>query len=264
MHVDLSNRTAIVTGAAQGIGAATARRLAASGARVLLADIQKERGLQVTASIVESGGQAEFHFTDVSREEHIRAMVARAIERFGDLHILVNNAHFEVAGSALEVSAADWDRSQAVLLRALFLGAKYAIPHMQAAGGGNIINLSSVLGHHAVRRYVTYTTAKAGVVQLSRQLAVDFGPHGIRVNTITPGAIRSSPSDEGKPPHRDSAVAHMTPLRREGVTEDIANAICFLVSDQAAFITGAELVVDGGLTTLFPEEALRQVREAGG
>lgn len=261
MQIELTGKVAVVTGAARGIGEGTARRLAASGARVLVADIQDERGQAVAASIP----GASYVHADVGDPAQVQQMIEAAVERYGRLDILINNAHFEVQGPATEISADDWDRSYAVLVRAPFLGAKYAIPHMRRSGGGCIINIASVLGHHPTERYVTYTSAKAAVVQLSRQLAVDYGPDGIRVNTITPGSINTNPRYAASP-NRESLSAKLAPLRREGVPADIANAICFLVSDQASFITGAELVVDGGITvpffSVFTERA-RKLWEAG-
>lgn len=250
MVVDLTGKVAIVTGAAQGIGAATATCLAASGVSVLVADIQSRKGEEVAAAITLAGGQASFVHTDVSDEAQIKRMVDGAMARYGRVDILVSNAHFEVGGSATELTAADWDQSYAVLVRALFLAAKYAIPHLQEAGGGSIINIGSVLGRYPTERYLTYTSAKAAVVQLSRQLALDYGPDGIRVNTVTPGDIWTDDRLHGDLDEQASS-ASSTPLRRTGTSEDIAKAICFLVSNHASFITGAELVVDGGITIPF-------------
>ncbi len=259
MRVDLTGRVAVVTGAAQGIGAATARRLCRSGARVLVTDIQDRAGQRTADAIHDEGGVAVYRHADVSREADVRGMVEEAVRLWGRLDILVNNAHFEVHGSVLDLSVEEWDDSYAVLVRALFLGAKHALPHMRAAGGGSIVNIASVLGRHPTRRYATYTSAKAAVPQLTRQMAVDFGPDGIRVNTVTPGTIDTGRRDV---PDRESEAARLHPLRRTGVPEDVANAICFLVSDQASFITGADLVVDGGSTIPFywePVEAARRL-----
>ena len=248
MKVDLTGRVAIVTGAAQGIGAGTARRLAESGASVLVTDIQDKLGQKVAETIRQAGGEAHYQRADVSEEAQIKEMVEAAISQYGRLDILVNNAHFEVHGSATEITAEDWDKSYAVLVRALFLGAKYAIPQMQVQDGGSIINIASVLGRHAKTRYVTYTSAKAAVVQLSKQLALDYGPTSVRVNTVIPGVVLTE-SQVSSP----DAVLNTTPLRRAGLPADVANAICFLVSDYASFITGADLLVDGGITIPFAE-----------
>jgi NAD(P)-dependent dehydrogenase (short-subunit alcohol dehydrogenase family) len=248
MHIDLTGKVAIITGAAQGIGAGTAKRLAASGASVVVADIQKDLGETVVATIQHAGGEAWFSPCDVSEEVQIKTLVEKTVERYGKLDIVVNNAHFEVHGSATEVTAAGWDQSYAVLVRALFLSAKYAVPQMQLQGSGSIINIASVLGRHAKSRYVTYTSAKAAVVQLSRQLALDFGPDGIRVNTVTPGIIRTESVRADS-----SLVLNAIPVKRAGLPEDIANVICFLVSDYASYMTGADVLVDGGVTIPFVE-----------
>lgn len=259
MQVDLRGRVAIVTGAARGIGAATARRLAACGASVLVADIDAAGGPACAARIRAAGGSAAFLAADVATEDGIREMVAEAVTRWQRLDILVSNAHFEVHGSVEELTAADWDASYAVLVRAAFLGAKYAIPHLRAAGGGSLIHIASVLGRQATERYATYTSAKAAIPQLSRQLALDYGRDGIRVNTITPGTIDTDPAREASP-DRESEAARLHPLRRTGVPEDIANAICFLVSDLASFITGADLVIDGGMSIPWYSVPVQQAR----
>ncbi len=248
MQIDLRGRVAVVTGAARGIGAATARRLAGSGAAVLVADVDAAGGEATAARIrAEGAGDAAFCRADVEREGDIRGMIAEAAGRWGRLDILVSNAHWEVRGSVEELSADDWDRSYAVLVRAAFLGAKYAIPHLRAAGGGSIVHIASVLGRHATERYATYTSAKAAIPQLTRQMALDYGRDGIRVNTITPGMIDTDPRREAAPDH-ESEAARLHPLGRTGIPDDIACAICFLVSDFARFITGADLLVDGGMS----------------
>lgn len=260
MTIDLSGRAAVVTGGAQGIGEATARGLAAAGAKVLVIDIQ-EKGAEVAESICQSGAEATFLRGDISSESVIKDAIDRCVDLYGSIDILVNNAHWEVAGAATEISATDWEMSMAVLLRAPFLAAKYAIPFMIRQGGGSIVNIASLRGKKAVPRYVTYTTAKAAIFQLSRQLALDYGPKGIRVNVIVPGEIRSEHVGPANERPRESDIARICPLRCSGIPEDVANAICFLVSDKAAFITGAELYVDGGLDVLSPGTVWERIRE---
>ena len=256
---DLSGQVAIVTGGAQGIGGATARRLAADGAKVLIADINGEVAEANAARIREAGGTAEAIVADVSKSADIRRMVDTAIERWGKLTILVNNAYGVGAmakGTALEVEEDAWDRGFAVLVKALYLGAKYAVPHLQAAGGGTIINISSVHGLLAAPRAVVYDTGKAAVIGLTRQLAVDFGPLGIRVNAICPGHIVTENMQRrwDKNPEGLRFFDQQYPVRRTGTPADIAATIAFFCSDDATFITGQTLAVDGGLTIQLQED----------
>lgn len=256
---DLSGQVAVVTGGAQGIGGGTARRLAADGASVLIADISEEAAEANAARIREAGGTAQAIVADVSKSADIRRMIDTAIERWGKLTILVNNA-FGVAamakGTALEVEEDDWDRGFAVLVKALYLGAKYAVPHMEAAGGGAIVNISSVHGLLAAPRALVYDTGKAAVIGLTRQLAVDFGPLGIRVNAICPGHIVTENMQRrwDKNPDGLRFFDQQYPLRRTGTPADIAGAITFLCSPDASFITGQALTVDGGLTLQLQED----------
>lgn len=256
---DLSGQVAVVTGGALGIGGGTARRLAADGASVLIADIDGEAAEQNAARIREAGGTAEAIVADVSRSADIRRAIDTAVDHWGKLTILVNNA-FGVAamakGTALEVEEDDWDRGFAVLVKALFIGAKHAVPLMQAAGGGSIINLSSVHGLLAAPRALVYDTGKAAVIGLTRQLAVDFGPLGIRVNAICPGHIVTEAMQArwDKNPEGLRYFNEQYPVRRTGTPADIAAAIAFLCSQDASFITGQALAVDGGLTIQLQED----------
>ena len=201
----LQNQVAIVTGAAHNIGRAIARCFAAEGAKVLVADIQDEAGEAVVAAICADGGEASFVHADVGTLEGNRNMVAAAAERYGGVTILVNNAHWERRGSIEELSEEDWDASFDVLLKAPFLASKYAVPHMRAAGGGAILNLSSVHGFQVSPGYPTYETAKAALIQLTKQIALELGNDGIRVNAIAPGAI---PSDEMREENAHDPVWH--------------------------------------------------------
>jgi len=256
---DLSGQVALVTGGAQGIGGATARRLAADGARVLIADIDGAEAERNAARIREAGGTAATIVTDVGKGADIAGAVARAVAEWGMLTILVNNAYSgqaETRGTAVEVAEEVWDRALAVLVKSIFLGAKAAVPHIEAAGGGTIINISSVHGLLAAPRAFIYDTGKAAVIGMTRQMAVDFGPLGIRVNAICPGHIvteRIAPQWE-KNPAGLRFFEQQYPLRRTGRPEDIAAAIAFLCSEDASFITGQALAVDGGLTVQLQED----------
>ncbi len=246
--MQLRDQVAIVTGAANNIGRAIARCFAAEGARVLIADIQDEAGEAVAAEIRANGGEASYFHADVGTLAGNRDMVATAAARYGGVTILVNNAHWERRGSIEELSEEDWDASFDVLLKAPFLAGKYAVPHMRAAGGGAILNLSSVHGFQVSPGYPTYETAKAALMQLTRQMALDFGNDGIRVNAIAPGAI---PSDEMREENAHDPIWHernilWNILPTIGRAEDIAQGALYLCSPQARFVTGHTLVIDGG------------------
>lgn len=254
----LQDQVAVVTGGAMGIGGATARRLAGEGAKVLVADFNLETAQANAQRIREAGGVAEVIQSDISQGENIRAMIDRAVELWGRLDILVNNAwgRKEPDGSALDLTESSWDYSMNTMVKALFLGAKYAVPHMQQGGRGSIVNISSVHGLLMAPRALAYETAKAAVIALTRQMAIDFGPLGIRVNAICPGHIVTERMQERKWDHNPSLMPFFIaqyPVRRVGRPEDIANAIRFLCSEEASFVTGHAMVVDGGLSIQLQE-----------
>ncbi len=256
---NLSGHVAIVTGGASGIGGASARRLAADGASVLIADVDQAAMATNAERIRAAGGTVETILADMSQSADIRAMVEAAVARFGKLTLLVSNAYGGapgVEGGAVEVEEDAWDRGMALLVKALYLGAKYAIPHMERAGGGAIVNIASVHGLAVARRRVVYDTGKTAVIGLTRQLAVDYSPRGIRVNAVCPGLIITERGQArwDADPARQDFFKHQYPVRRTGVPEDIANAVAFLCSDDASFITGQSLVVDGGLTIQLQED----------
>jgi NAD(P)-dependent dehydrogenase (short-subunit alcohol dehydrogenase family) len=253
----LKDRVAIVTGGAQGIGGATARRLAEEGARVLIVDIDGPTATSNAASIKRTGGQAAVLIADVGTEDGVREMVERAVDRWGHLDILVNNAYAPTGrGAATDVSDEAWDRGMDVGLKAMFRAARHAVPHLRTSGRGAIVNISSVHGLLAARQGVVYETLKTAVIGLTRSLAVDYGPDGIRVNAICPGLIVTERSDARWEAHRDSFpfMELQYPVRRAGKPVDIANAVVFLCSDEASFISGHALVVDGGLTVQLQED----------
>lgn len=256
----LSERVAIVTGGALGIGGATSRRLAEEGAKVLIADINVDAA-QATADEIRSvGGVAETVQVNTGVHEDIRAMIERAEQLWGRLDLLVNNAYGgvpgQVNGTAIDVTEEAWDATMAVLLKSMFLGAKYAVPAMTRAGGGSIVNLSSVHGLVASRERIVYGTGKAAVIGLTRQMACDFGPLGVRVNAVCPGHILTESIAAGwkSNPSGLKFFAAQYPLRRTGEMIDVANGIVFLCSDEASFITGQALTIDGGLTIQMQEE----------
>ena len=263
----LSGQVAIVTGGAQGIGGATSRRLSEEGAAVLIADVDLDTATATAAAIVDAGGKATPMLADVSRADHIEAMVARAADEFGRLDILVNNA---VAPSIwggdnpiANISEADFDAGIGILVKAHFLASKQAVPHMEAAGGGSIVNISSVHGMLAAPGALIYETGKHAVIGITRQMATELGPVGIRVNAICPGHIvteRAQKQWDENPTGLEFFVDQY-PVGRTGKPADIANAVAFLCSDEASFITGHALVVDGGLTAQLQENfGVKQAR----
>ena len=256
----LAGQFAIVTGGAQGIGGATARRLAEEGASVLIADVDQETAAQNVATIRAAGGTTEAFYADVGRHDDIRAMVARAVERWGRLDFLVNNAYgplgSEGRGGAVEVSEEAWDQGMATLVKSMFLAAKYAVPEMQQAGGGSIVNISSVHGLLMAPGALVYEAGKSAVIGVTRQMACEFGPLQIRVNAICPGHIvteRIQARMWDRSPEGLRFFEQQYPLRRCGRPVDIANAVVFLCSEEASFITGQALVVDGGLSIQLQE-----------
>jgi NAD(P)-dependent dehydrogenase (short-subunit alcohol dehydrogenase family) len=245
-------KVALVTGGASGIGERTARLLAQEGARVVVADLQEERGRAVAASLGES---AAFHKTEVSREDQVRAAVAAALAAFGRLDVLVNNAGFGGALGPLESTPVEeWDVTFAVLVRGPFLGMKHAVPALRAVGGGAVVNIASVAGQVGGLGPHAYSAAKAALIQLTRTAALELAEQAIRVNAICPGFIATplATNAVGRPEERVSqakpAMARAQPIARPGEPEDIAQAVLWLASDGAGFVTGQTLVVDGGLT----------------
>lgn len=259
----LDGKVAVVTGSAQRIGREIGRAFAEQGAAVVISDIQDERGAQTATEIRAEGGEATYLHADVSLHEDIRALIAGAVAHYGRLDILVNNAHWEAHGDVTELTEEEWDRSLAVLLKAAFLGCKYAIPAMRKVGGGSIINISSVHAYHVSDRYGTYQTAKAGLLHFTRQVAHDFGRDNIRCNAICPGAI---PMPEWVDEHASDAgfmEEHLlsTPIHRFGHPRDIANAALFFVSDLAGWVTGQALTVDGGEFNAFGSVSRERARQ---
>ena len=246
----LEGKVAIVTGSTAGIGRAIAMLFAQEGASIVVNGRRRAIGDQVEAEIRAEGGTAAFFQADVAHSDEIQAMIRFAVETFGRLDILVNNAWSGKVGSVLEIEEEEWDALFATTLRACYLGSKYAIPEMIKVGGGSIINLSSVHGVLAARAFSPYDAAKAGIINLTRGLAVDFGHQGIRVNAICPGLILTEYAAKFLETHpeylRQAKLVY--PVGRPGRPEDVARAAVFLASEEASFITGHALMVDGGLT----------------
>jgi NAD(P)-dependent dehydrogenase (short-subunit alcohol dehydrogenase family) len=253
----LTDHVAIVTGGARGIGGATARRLAEEGARVLVADVDGAEAQRNVERIRAAGGEAEGLEVDVGTLDGVQAMIERAVQCWNKLSIVVNNAYSGSGrGDATSVEEHTWDRALDVGLKSMYRAAKYAVPHMRAAGGGAMVNISSVHGLLAAPGRFVYEVLKPAVLGLTRQLAVEYGPDGIRVNAICPGHIVTERSGQQWQQHPSGLrfFEQQYPLRRTGVPLDIANAVVFLCSDEASFITGQALAVDGGLTIQLQED----------
>jgi NAD(P)-dependent dehydrogenase (short-subunit alcohol dehydrogenase family) len=259
MEMRLAEKVAIITGAAAGIGKATARLFAREGARVVVADRNAEGGEATVALIRAAGGEASAIPTDVGRSADIRRMVDVTIERYGRINVLVNNAATARSAPAVELSEEDWELTIAATLTSVYRGAKYAIPHMIAAGGGSIVNISSVNGIFSNPSMSAYSAAKAGVLGLTRNLAIDYGLKGIRVNAICPGFIANERAEAAleRDPLERWAMTETQVLGRYGKPDDIAWAALFLASDESGYMTGATMVVDGGLSIQSPEALVR-------
>lgn len=245
-----------MTGGAVGIGGATARRLAEEGAWVLVVDVDADGARRNVESIRAAGGQAEPLEANVGTEAGVRASIEHAVRHFGKLNIIVNNAYSGTGpGGAIDTSEEAWDQGMNVGLKAMYRTARYGVPEIRKSGGGALVNISSVHGLLAAPRSLVYETLKAGVIGLTRQMAVDYGPDGIRVNAVCPGMIQTERMQRRWQTNPETLPFYeqQYPVRRTGTPLDIANAIVFLCSEEASFITGHALVVDGGLTIQLQE-----------
>lgn len=251
MSGKLENKVAIITAGGSGIGAATARRFVQEGASVVVADISGRRAEEIASAIAASGGNAVYLKMDASDPEGVQATIKLALDTYGRLDIMFNNAGMADAAPLEEISLESWNRVMAVTLTSTFLGLKYCLPLMRRQGGGAIINTASVSGTGGDYGLSSYNAAKAGVINLTRAAAIENAKFNIRVNCVCPGAINTRAAqilggDRADEFRRIQAKAH--PLGRMGEPEEIASAVAFLASAEASFITGAALMVDGGVT----------------
>jgi NAD(P)-dependent dehydrogenase (short-subunit alcohol dehydrogenase family) len=248
----LSGKVAVITGAASGIGRATATLFAGEGAAVVIGDLNVAGGEAAVRDCKENGGRAVFQKTDVTAEAEVKPLIARAVQEFGGLDIIFNNAGLGGALGPLEqISIENWDRSLAVLLRGVFLGMKHAIPEMRKRGGGSIISTASIAGLRGYPGLHPYCAAKAAVVNLTRSAAVELGKDRIRVNCICPGGINTPIFTRTQPnlaPLVEERLALAQPIPRAGHPEDIAKMALFLASDDSDWLSGQAMVVDGAAT----------------
>lgn len=246
----LKNKVAIVTGAGLGMGREGALVFAREGASVIVFDISEKDGKETVAHVTKEGGTAIFVKGDASEEADVKRAIDEGVAAFGKLNILYANAGVlwkDRDKSVIETSVENWDRVQAINLRGPFLLAKHGIPHLQKAGGGSIIlvgSISALAGFTLAQD--SYTSAKSALIGLNKSLAVQFGPDNIRSNVIHPGMIDTPLQAPYLDEEKKKAIADSLPIKRLGVARDIANAALFLASDESSFMTGAEMIVDGG------------------
>jgi NAD(P)-dependent dehydrogenase (short-subunit alcohol dehydrogenase family) len=250
----LEGRVALITGAARGIGRTTAELFAAEGARVATADIDGDAVSQAAEAISATGAEALPVHADVTDSSSVRDMVARTVERYGRVDVLVNNAGVLMPddGSVTATDEAVWDRTLAIDLRGVFLCCKHGIPALLASGGGSVINMASFVAlMGAATSQVAYTASKGGVLALTREIAVEFARSGVRANAICPGPIETA-LVAGFLPEADRGrrLAHI-PMGRFGRPEEVASVALFLASDDSSYVTGAAILVDGGITAAY-------------
>ena len=248
----LQGKVAIITGGANGMGAEECRIFAREGAKVVIADVMEEEGKQVEAEIAESGGDAVFMKLDVTSESDWQEAVDAALARYGKLDILVNNAGISGTHHPDSMSVEAWDTFMDINAKGVFLGMKAVIPQMQSAGGGSIVNISSIsgiVGQNVI--HMGYNASKGAVRIVTKSAAVQYARDGIRVNSVHPGAMPPMRSSSAaRDPDMRSGMVENVPMRRIGLPEEVGYAVLFLASDEASYITGAELVVDGGFTAV--------------
>jgi NAD(P)-dependent dehydrogenase (short-subunit alcohol dehydrogenase family) len=246
-------KVALVTGGTSGIGEATARRLAAEGARVAIVGRDSERGGTLADQIGADGGEAAFFAADVTQEDAVATMVEAVMSRFGRLDILVNNAGIINFGSVLTANVDEWDLLMATNVRSVFLVSRYALPHMIAGGGGSVVNLGSNLGLVGTRGAAAYATSKGAIVQLTKAMALDHVADNVRVNCVCPGTIDTPlvqrqrvGRTEEQLRQSDARLRERHPIGRMGTPDEVAAVIAFLASDEASFVAGSLYSVDGG------------------
>lgn len=256
MGARLEHKVALITGAGRGIGRAIAHKMAHEGAKVALADIDLESAQSVAKELLDQDCQAFAIQTDITSETEVQAAVSRVMERFGRVDILVNNAGKTFYYDATTMSESEWDRAMNVDVKGAWLCCKHTLPAMVAAKAGSIINIASVHARITAPGHFPYAAAKSALVGMTRNLALDYAPYNIRVNAICPGWVRTALvqgwfDQQIDPQAAEDRVLSFQPLQRIGTPEEIANFVAFVASNEASFITGAELVIDGGMSIMF-------------
>ncbi|WP_029688085.1 SDR family oxidoreductase [Thermoanaerobacter sp. A7A] len=249
--MDFNGKVVIVTGGGQGIGRCIAQTFADKGAKVVIADIDDEAGIENEEYIKSKGGDSLFVHTDVSSEEDVKNLVDKTIKAYGKIDILINNAGIGARGTIYTRPMEEWDRVINVNLKGTYMCSKYVAPHMRDNGGGVIINIASTRAFMSEPHTEPYSASKGGIIALTHSLAISLGYDKIRVNSISPGWIEVSEwkkNREAKKPQLTEEDHLQHPAGRVGKPEDVANACLFLCSEEASFITGANLIVDGGMT----------------
>ena len=252
----LPGKVAIVTGGARGIGRATVEKFAAEGALVTFVDLDEAEGRETAGQLVAAGVRADFRRVDITLESEVRAAVEEVVARHGTIDVLVNNAGVNAYFDATEMTEAQWDQVFAVDLKGAWLCAKHALPAMKRARRGSIVNIASIHATMTIAGMFPYASAKSGLVGLTRSLALEYAPFGIRVNAVLPGYTRTRLVEEWLRTQPDPAEAErrtfaLHPLGRIATPAEIANLIAFVASDEASAITGASLAADGGLSVMY-------------
>jgi NAD(P)-dependent dehydrogenase (short-subunit alcohol dehydrogenase family) len=251
----LEGKVALITGAGNGMGRVASVRFAREGARIVVADWSEDGGGETVAAVEAAGGEAAFVKVDVAKAEQAEAMDAFAMDRFGHLDVLYNNAGIFPAddGGVTETPEPTWDRVMEVNLKGVWLGCRYGVPAMLESGGGSIVNVASFVAlMGAATAQIAYTASKGGVLAMTREIAVEYGRRGIRANSLCPGPIATPMLEElmSDPARKARRLVHI-PMGRLGQADELANAALFLASDESSFMTGAQLVVDGGITAAY-------------
>jgi len=251
----LDGKVALITGAGNGMGQVASVLFATEGARIVVADFSETGGAETVAAVEAAGGEAAFVKVDVANADQVEAMVSFAMNRFGALNVLYNNAGIFPAddGGATETPEPTWDRVMEVNLKGVWLGCKYGIPAMLESGGGSIVNVASFVAlMGAATAQIAYTASKGGVLAMTREIAVEYGRKNIRANSLCPGPIATPMLEElmSDPERKARRLVHI-PMGRLGQAEELAKAALFLASDESSFMTGSQLVVDGGITAAY-------------